>query len=61
MYRFFSMRGLTLLITLEYLNVSENQISRVDGLENMKNLRALKLQFNRISSFQNMRLLTYNR
>lgn len=50
-----------MLITLEYLNVSENLISRVDGLENMKHLRALKLQFNRVSSFQNMRLLTYNR
>lgn len=50
-----------MLITLEFLDVSENLLTRVDGLENMKNLKMLKLQFNRISSFQNLRLLTYNR
>jgi Leucine-rich repeat (LRR) protein len=50
-----------MLTSVVYLDVSENLLSQVDGLENMKALKALKVAFNRITNFQGLRLLTYNR
>lgn len=48
-------------MTLEYLDVSHNYLSRLEGLENMKGLKVLKLKYNKIATFQSLRLLTYNR
>lgn len=56
----FSLRGLSMLASVQYLDLSENQISHIDGLENMRGLAVLKLQFNRIAGFQGLRLLSYN-
>lgn len=56
-----SCTGLSVLLRLEYLNLSHNEISRVAGLEHMAGLRTLKLQHNRIGSIRGIRLLSYNR
>lgn len=53
--------GLSVLLRLEYLDLSHNAISRVSGLEHMADLRTLKLQHNRIVSVKGIRLLSYNR
>jgi len=55
-----SLKGLALLDTLEFLDVSSNLLSRLEGLENMKKMKVLKLQHNKIAAFQSLRLLTYN-
>jgi Leucine-rich repeat (LRR) protein len=49
-----------MLSTVQFLDLSENAVSHIDGLENMKQLSVLKLKYNRISSFQGLRLLSYN-
>jgi Leucine-rich repeat (LRR) protein len=49
-----------MLSTVQFLDLSENVISHIDGLENMKQLTVLKLKYNRISTFQGLRLLSYN-
>eukprot|EP01032_Pedospumella_encystans_P024611 gene24611-27832_t len=58
--RIVDLKGIALLDTLEFLDVSSNLLSRLEGLENMKRLKVLKLQHNKISTFQSLRLLTYN-
>lgn len=56
-----SLKGLALLDALEFLDVSSNLLARLEGLENMKKLKVLRLQHNKIATFQSLRLLTYNR
>lgn len=52
--------GLSPLLNLEFLELSCNSITTVEGLENMKKLQVLKLQGNMIHSVAGLRSLSYN-
>lgn len=56
-----SILGLETLCNIQYLNLAYNKIQKVIGLENMKELKILKLENNQISAMKAVRSLSFNK
>lgn len=57
----YSTAGLASAVSLQYLDLSNNRIKMIVGLEGIKNLKSLQLEDNLISSPSALRSLSFNR